>query len=1233
MASLYDQFINWKKKKEEEEKKKSQGFIGPVKPTLSVKSSPYANGQAPTIKVVSSPYANGQAPSVKVVQPAVQPKINMAKPVVQPRINPVALPIDNRPINVTGAPPKRIPSALDRAKEIADYTNKSTGQILKEKYGDNWKTKTAGVVFGLVDPIAKTISTTRISNRIQDDVIKGKVDPSVYDMMDDMKKSNLQVLGDAIQVGTLFAPVGFTRGIGLSGSKILAQQGLKKGLLELAKIGVKEGSLQGMSTGIGAALSSGSRDPKEIAKIIAINTGVGAAAQGVLTPVLPLAGVGIKAGANKITNVVSDIIANINKLHDDQITALIQAGVAPARAKMLIKESGFLRTARPPKVIALEEKWQEMGLLLERTGNKNTQKTIIKARAEIEKQLNKELRDFYEGGYIKFGKDIADSTGETLGKQKERGFLKSVKESPQISSATKEAVDQLPDSSRMYDVATDKAALAKAQAETDDALTRKIFSNDKPDKDTVVGGLELMRRYRKAGNTQGEIDVVEKLAPELTRAGQTVQAASMLDKLSPDGVLLYAQRQIDKVNKNKILPQYRKKDILTPDVADKLKDLATRSEEATDPVIKGELKQQLRSALSLLTRSSLGKKVATTQTMAQLLNPKTMVRNTIGNEIFWRLERINKYVATPIDWTRSKLTGSNRTVTFRTGKLNHWGDYFQGLSQGVKSGFKGQNTLVTQADFTPGLAFTSKWNPLSWFERTMKAGLQGFDQASYNRARNATIGEMAYLKALNEGKKGAALKSAALQYSKNVDSNILEMADNYGKYATYQDNNLISKGLVKVKRGLNLGKDFGVGDMVVKYPRTPGAILMRGLEYSPAGFLKSAYELIQPWLRGGTPDPRAVTEALSRAITGSVGLTGMGYVLADLGIITGKREEDKDISAAESKQGLNKYQVNLSALKRFALSGFNKDEAKLKPGDTMYSYDWAQPVAIMIAIGANANKNVKEGKGVSAEQGALGAVTDSFIGGVETFAEQPVVAGIARIIGNKAGFTDTLKDIAKQTPASFAPTAGSQVNQYLDNNVKSTYDPSLTQEAWNKVRAKIPIYSKGLPTTRDVFGEEVKRYQNGNNTLINVFLNPGFVKKYQEDPNLKMVMDIFSATGETKQAPRVVPTSQQISKDGESTSIKISPKEQEALQIVVGKITKQAFDRISKNPTFLKLSPEEQADTLAEILGDINQAAKMEIINHTPNMRGVSKRAQSYIRDMKKDPELSKYLFTPTKIK
>lgn len=638
---------------------------------------------------------------------------------------------------------------------------------------------------------------------------------------------------------------------------------------------------------------------------------------------------------------------------------------------------------------------------------------------------------------------------------------------------------------------------------------------------------------------------------------RSVQAFNQSTKQVSQETISQAERITERIIKSKNIQG---------DEAKYLRDLAQKVSRLSGDA-KNVASQDLQAILQGLERSSFLQKISTAQTLAQLLNPKTLLtRNPLGNELFYRLERLNKYMTTPLDMARSKITGSDRTVTFRT---NNQGEYWKNFVKGAIAGWKGVNPegLATQFDIRPQ-TFNAKWNPLRYMEKALGASLKSFDYAAYRRAVNETVGELATLRALNEGQ--GKNKELIQKYIREADDNILNIADEYGRYITFQDNNIISTGLQALKRGLNLKKDFGVGDLVLKYPKTPGALLMRSLEYSPAGFLKSAYTLAKPYLRRGEePNPREAMHALSRAITGTVGLTGLGYFLADKGILTGQSSKDKDVRELQKKAGQGQYQVNLSALKRWVQSGFEPAAAKIKEGDQLYTYDWAQPVAVSLSIGANIKQSItdKESKGKAA-LGVLGTGYESLAGGVNTLTEQSVLQGLKQAVEGYPGqtVTDKITSVLSDVPASFVPTAFNQANQLMDNTKRETYDPSKLQQSINRLKVKIPGLSQQLPQQFDTLGRGKEVYPDGSNNLFNVLLNPGYAAKYNLTPEAKLVVDLINATGDTSVAPRVPGKSITVKlPGGKSESQKLTPDQFSRIQQLTGEETQKRLQRINPN--------------------------------------------------------------------
>jgi hypothetical protein len=530
--------------------------------------------------------------------------------------------------------------------------------------------------------------------------------------------------------------------------------------------------------------------------------------------------------------------------------------------------------------------------------------------------------------------------------------------------------------------------------------------------------------------------------------------------------------------------------------------------------------------------------------MAQLWNPKTQIRNIMGNELFWRLERLNKWVSTPIDIARSSLTGAERTISISQGGESGWKNYFQGLKEGASAGWKGVSpkSLDTWADLQQGLTFNPKGNPASkvasFFERSLRTTMHGFDYAAYNRAYKATLGEMAAVESLN--KVGKIDKAFMESYLEKADTNLMDIADNYGKYVTFQDNNAASLMLMGVKRGLNkyLGTgDFGAGDLIIKYPKTPGALLMRGIEYSPAGVLKSAKTLWDGFKDVGdakklTPQTtREATLSLSRAITGTMGFTAIGYFLAESGALTASPNPDPDVGKFQRQQRTHPYRANLSLIGRIVSSGWDSQVVSAGPqeGDVLVSYDWMQPIALATALGANPGQKAVEKKTVAqALKSALSSspveAAQSVMAAADTLAEQPVLSGLVRLMGQRGaeGMANNLVNIALDIPASFTPTLLNQFRQLRDNAARETRTNDPTQTALNRMINKVPVASESLPQSYDTFGQPRELFQGEGNDAVSVFLNPTFISELRPALEEQIVKGTYEQTGSAAVFPRRV---------------------------------------------------------------------------------------------------------------
>src|SRR3990167_5434248 len=252
------------------------------------------------------------------------------------------------------------------------------------------------------------------------------------------------------------------------------------------------------------------------------------------------------------------------------------------------------------------------------TGKEGSKKTVKESAEEIAEKSKQIIKGLVSRKVsvddLTPGESVVDITKRTLKDRvervtsgvKERGFITSVKEAPQISDETKQIVEGLPTDQRIYDVYTDESAIARAtervSTSQDEALSF-VLQSKYLDKDVATTGIELMRRYRIAGNVQMEAEIAGNLAEKATRAGQGIQALSILNKLSPEGILVYAQKRIiSGVPKDKIINLDR----ATKDLVEGLQNASKGTAEyVVKEAIEKAITPQERSALESIVKSVL----------------------------------------------------------------------------------------------------------------------------------------------------------------------------------------------------------------------------------------------------------------------------------------------------------------------------------------------------------------------------------------------------------------------------------------------------------------------------------------------------------------------------------------------------------------------------------------------------------------------------------------------------
>lgn len=622
---------------------------------------------------------------------------------------------------------------------------------------------------------------------------------------------------------------------------------------------------------------------------------------------------------------------------------------------------------------------------------------------------------------------------------------------------------------------------------------------------------------------------------------------------------------------------------LKPDLAKKIKAKSEEIQKTKNERAKTVKSAELAALIQEAQPASIGRKIGSVQTMAQLLNPKTAIRNVIGNGIFAAVDTSSNALAAVMDNALSRVTGNRTRVLPRLGAAAK--GFKQGAIEGYQDAIRGVDTAGGGNKFDIPQGFTFKNSVLQGLEKAMAVELKASDRAFYQMARNESL--------LNQ------LKASG---GKEITEEMIAAAHEEALYKTFQDDSAAAKLFTGIKRALNFNKDFGLGDFVLKYPKTPGNLLSRAFAYSPTGFLKTLHLAAEPFMKGTPFNQRAFVDSFSRATVGTGLIGSTGYMLGKLGIATGAADKDADIRAIKRKEGMAPYSLNASALMRFALT-YNPKSAKPQKNDVIYTYDWAQPIAVPFsaAVGVAQTEDRKTfGKTLTALETAGTATLEA----TDTLTQQGVVQGLQKLFSKNGSISKGALEIAGDAPASFVPSAINQANQLTDNKLRDTSGDGPIGTSINKVKAKIPGLAQTLPERKDVYGETAERYQDGGNNLLNVAFSPGFMTTLKEDPTGKEILRLYKETGLAKQAPKLVEKSVKIrNTSGNPVNRSLTSEEHSAYQEFMGQNTKKLFDRTISSPFYRRLSEEGKANALSQIMTDVNQAAKKKLFQDKPDRR------------------------------
>ena len=728
---------------------------------------------------------------------------------------------------------------------------------------------------------------------------------------------------------------------------------------------------------------------------------------------------------------------------------------------------------------------------------------------------------------------------------------------------------------RYYDKVTNEESLNEAFSrlnEGGEAETRKWFAKDSENATAtdVAEGWILLKQYADNNQTDDMVAVAKKLRDIGTKAGQTVQAFNIMARMTPEGMVKYAQSELldayDKMVRGKTkkwIDQHQKDFDLTPQETGAIMEIMQKVSTMPDGYEKRVELAKIQKIMTDKLPPANGAGTKAWMRISMLFNPKTQVRNVMGNAVIAPVNSFGDLFASMADKVIGSKTG------YRTTGVTNIQNYVKGFKEGLyqsyndfKQGINTRNIEGNRFEISEGKSFndnTTIGKSLNKVDSLLSFMLDAGDRAFY---------EATFVNSINN--------QLVLNNTTNVTQDMIDIATQEALSRTWQDNNNYTRFVLGVRKELNRihvpGKEgYGLGDVLIPFAKTPANLTKAIVDYSPAGLVNTLLKgyRLRNAIETGQFTPRMqhdFVQSLGKATAGTM-LYVAGYALAKAGIISGESDDDKDVrDFMRNTLGVNSYSIKI--------------------GDKSFSYDWAQPIAAPLSMMANLVQKQKENENLAE------TVTSVLDTGLNVIFEQSFLTSISDVLSEPGEIGTKIGDQLLDLPARAVPTLMKQIVDLTDGTQRQTFEHGKPiQSMINSVKAKIPGLSQTLAPSVDTMGREIQRY-GGKNNIFNVFLNPANVSTENISESAGEIYRLYKETGNTNIMPRVV--SYYINKDNKKVSL--SSAERAKYQKTSGNIIETEVENLLNNSQYNKLSDEKKAEVISDIVNYSYNIAQKEVL-------------------------------------
>ena len=688
--------------------------------------------------------------------------------------------------------------------------------------------------------------------------------------------------------------------------------------------------------------------------------------------------------------------------------------------------------------------------------------------------------------------------------------------------------------------------------------------------DDIAMGYQLAREHINKGNYEAAQTVLSDVCQMESEAGRTLQAMRLFNSLSPEGRVKNVIRSVDKIKKNTGV---------NVNISDEMLNRLRNASEEELP----ELRKQINIELWNQVPATFSEKLTAWRYLAMLGNPRTHIRNIVGNALYVPVVRMDNIVQSGLQKAFSRKlekVGAKKTAAILTNSSDDRalkkfaGDQFDKLRKTLDSGNGKYNEELRPLE---AKVFNNRF--LEGAKKLNSAALEAEDQMFMKINFDSAFAQ--YCKA--NGKKVGDLTEEFIQQAS-------EHAYNEALRSTYRDPSRLADALARFRKNLNVkatddatmkvAKTAGkvVMDSALPFTKTPINILKRGISHSPLGLAKGMYQIARA--KDAIALQKAITQ-VAEGLTGT-GVVALGMYMGNKGLANGSLGEYNSEYKWKQLLGKQDYALNI--------------------GDYSITMDWAAPICMPFFVGVElGNSMLKEG-------GNLWDGIESLSQIYQPVLEMSMLSGVQNLFdfanGDSKDIVKFMGNAAQNLVSQFIPTLVGQTARTLVPERKialSTAENKLqrdTEKYIDKLENKIPGLTNTNQSFVDMFGRTDSK-QSPTDYLkagLENFLSPAYVQKKETDRTALELENLRQELG--SEGKDVVPTdySSRYTVRYDGRDIRMTPEQFTEYKKVRGQEVYKGLSSLTSSSEYQNMTTDEKRKAVRDVYEAASDAAKRSIV-------------------------------------